>query len=124
MMRAGSESVKRRGAGRRPGANYPCLVVVFNGGLCLAVAVEWRAGRRFVVAFPAAFPAADASSALDDTRVECFARCLTTFLGAASAIESRVDTATTATSSIFIVLRIMESPSSPEFPRKPHPRRA
>jgi hypothetical protein len=86
----------------------------------LAVAVEWRAARRFVVVFPAAFPAADASSVLDDTRVECFARCLTTFWGAASAIEPRVHTATTATSSIFIVLRIMESLSS-RIPAKTPP---
>ena len=92
---------RRSAAGR----NYRGLVVV----LCLAVAVEWGAARRLVVAFPEAFAGVDGSEP-DDTRVECFARCLTVFLGAASAIEPRKHTATTATSSMFIVLRIMESP--------------
>jgi hypothetical protein len=84
----------------------------------LAVAVERLAARRFVVAFLAGFAAVGDGSVLDDTRVECFARCLTAFLGAASVIEPRVHTATTATSSSFIAVRIMESPSFPEFPRK------
>jgi hypothetical protein len=47
----------------------------------------------------------------DETRVECFARWRTTFLGAASATELSAKAATRATSNIFMVLRIIEHPS-------------
>jgi hypothetical protein len=50
----------------------------------------------------------------DDTRDECLARARRTFLGAASAVAPSANAATSATSSIFIVLRIIESSSAGE----------
>ena len=87
----------------------------------LAVVGEWLVARRFVVVFFPAFVATDGGVVLDDTRVECFVRCLIAFLGAASAIEPRMNTATSAASSIFIVLRIIESPLFLTFLLKPDP---
>jgi hypothetical protein len=42
------------------------------------------------------------------TRVECFARALVDFFGAASAAELRANAATSATNRILIALRIIE----------------
>jgi hypothetical protein len=60
-----------------------------------AVAFFFAAGLRPVVAAP------------DATREECLARCLVFFGAAASALDDSANAAMSATSSIFIVLRIM-----------------
>ena len=96
-MRAGLKSVKP-GVRRCVMPDYRGLVVA---GLCLGAACG------FAVVLLAAFEASSVVVA-DDTRVECFTRCLTAFAGAASANEPRAQTATSATSNVFSVLRIME----------------
>ena len=105
MMRAWLESVKR--GVRRVVPDYRGLVVA---GLGLGAVCG------FAVVLLAAFETSSVVVA-DDTRVECFTRCLTAFAGAASANEPRAPRATSATSNVFIVLRIMECPLFPEFPR-------
>ena len=64
--------------------------------------VTFRVARFLCVAFFAATAEAD-----DETRVECFARWCRTFLGAASAVEPRANTATHASAKARSVLRIM-----------------
>ena len=68
--------------------------------------------RRFdtVVFFVAVLADVGGGDVLTDTRVECLVRCFTTFFGAASAIEPSTNMVTSATTSIFIVLRIIEPP--------------
>jgi hypothetical protein len=66
----------------------------------------------FVVRFcvdPFALPVV--AVAPDDTRVECFWRCRTFVVVAASAAVAAVNAASTATSSILIVFRTIRPPS-------------
>jgi hypothetical protein len=54
----------------------------------------------------------------DETRVECFGRCLTLFC-AASADDTAVNAASMATSSIFIVLRMIRRSSDTRYDTSP-----
>ena len=83
--------------GRRFAGAFFVVVVV------LALALG-RGGAGFF--FAAGFVAV-AEAAPEDTRDECLVRCRVFVVVAASAIEDRANAATSATTSVFSVLRIM-----------------
>jgi hypothetical protein len=88
-----SGSAAQRGfvAGRR-------LALVLLAAVRFRVATRFFDGVRFAVA---------GLDARDDTRVECRVRWRTDFLGAASAITPKANTATSASATILIVRRII-----------------
>jgi hypothetical protein len=74
-----------------------------TGAFRFAVDPAFARARELAFFFAGFFPVC--AGAPDDTREECFARCLVFFGAAASAIDDIVNAATSATTSIFSVLR-------------------